>query len=66
MPAGRLFYGSATFEVDDADKTSEAIAAALDGNTTFVDVETSEGSLRLFLGTGAGVAVLTLDDVQLY
>ncbi len=62
MAAGRLFYGSTTFEVEDADKTSESIAAALDGNTTSVDVETRAGSLRLFLGTGAGVAVLTLDE----
>jgi len=64
MAQGRLFYGSTTFEVDDADRTSEALAAALDGNTTFVDIDTRVGSLRVFLGTGAGLAVLTLDEAS--
>ncbi|MGH8888881.1 MAG: hypothetical protein ACRDV3_03875 [Acidothermaceae bacterium] len=62
MAPGRLFYGSTTFEVDDADITSEALAAALDGNATSVDIDTTVGSLRVFLGMGAGVAVLTLDQ----
>lgn len=62
MAKGRLFYGAATFEIDDADKTTEAIAAALDGNTLFVDIETTGGLLRVFLGNSVGVAVLSLAE----
>jgi hypothetical protein len=62
---GRLFYGSVTFEVDDAATANEAIAAALDGNTLFVDIKTSDGVLRVFLGSGVGgvgVAVLSITE----
>ena len=66
MAQGRLFYGSTTFDVDDADMASEALAAALDGNATSADIDTRVGSLRVFLGTGAGLAVLTLGEAPTF
>ena len=61
MSNGRLFYGTATFEISDAAKANEAIAAALDGNTLFVDIDTPDGVLRVYPGSGVGLAVLTVE-----
>lgn len=59
--SGHLIYGAERFELADTAAARASIEAALDSNSRFVDVNTTQGSLRIYLNNGVQAAVLDPD-----